>query len=69
MNRLIHYDAVADVLTITLVQPSQDGGVDSLEVDPGVFCDFQGKHRLLRVEVQDASKRYSAEEIARLVMG
>lgn len=69
MNSLARYDPVADVLTITLAQPSQAESVESLEVDPGVFCDFQGEHRLLRVQVQDASKRYSSEEIAALVGG
>lgn len=63
---IAHYDAESDVLTITLAQPSKKGGVDSLEVDPGVFCDFQGAHRLLRVQVQDASKRYTAQELAAL---
>lgn len=67
MTPLAHYDAVADVLTITLAPPSREGSVESLEVDQGVFCDFQGEHRLLRVQVQDASKRYAAEELARLV--
>lgn len=66
MRSLAHYDAVADVLTITLAQPSQEESVDSLEVDPGVFCDFQGEHRLLRVQVQDASRRYSLAELAGL---
>lgn len=61
--RMTFYDPVADVLTITLAQPSQGESVESLEVDPGVFCDFQGEHRLLRVQVQDASRRYSAKEL------
>ncbi len=67
MTRLAHYDPVADVLTITLAQPSQAESVESLEVDPGVFCDFLGKHRLLRVQVQDASKRYSVEELGSMI--
>ena len=66
MTRLVHYDAVADVLTITLAQPSQAESVESLDVDPGVFCDFQGEYRLLRVQVQDANRRYSAEELQEL---
>lgn len=52
-----HYDAESDALYVRFAEGRIEG---SQEVAPGIVLDFDDEHRLLGLEVLDASKRMAA---------
>jgi len=50
---ILQYDAESDMLYIQL---SSGTSVESQEVAPGIVLDFDKKHRVIGVEIEDAAK-------------
>jgi uncharacterized protein YuzE len=58
----IEYDREADALYVTFKSCNVD---HSSEVEEGVVLDFDGENHLVGVEILDASRRLTKEELSR----
>ena len=58
----IEYDREADALYVTFRKVSVD---HSTVIEDGVVVDFDGENRIVGVEVLDASRRLTRDELAR----
>lgn len=59
----IEYDREADALYIHLRQVPVD---DNIDIEEGVTVDLDAERHIVGIEILDASKRLSAEELSRI---
>jgi uncharacterized protein YuzE len=60
----IVYDASVDILDIYLSEDVQERRHTSVELSPGVIADVDRSGSILKLEILDASDRYTKEQLA-----
>ena len=63
----IIYDVSVDILDIYLTDRVKERRHTSKELSPGVIADFDQQGSVLKLEILDASDRYTKEQLATFI--